>query len=146
MARIVAIGMWGSLVVYDLDEEPPDGLGGAGDFWVGDERRRPSQLRIGARLAGYVAVWPLDGPVPRDGPLTERDLDGVILTLPVSHACAVCQASVAGLYHDGGIPFFQPRARSHDWLSNCPSCGATVDAARLHGMVPMPAGPRAASM
>ena len=142
MARIVAIGMWGSLMVYDLDEEPPDGLLGAGDFWIGDERRRPSQLRAGAGLAGYVAVWPLDGPPPPDGPLTERDLDGVALTMPVSHACAVCRASVAGLYPDGGAGFFRPWSRSHGWLARCPSCGAGVDAARLHGILPMP-GPEA---
>lgn len=139
MARIVAIGTWGSLMVYGLDEEPPDGLRGAGDFWIGDERRRPSQLRAGTGLAGYVAVWPLDGPPPRDGPLTGRDLAGVALAVPVSHhVCAVCRASVAGLYIDSGAAFFRPWARGHDWLRNCPSCGAAADAARLHGMLPMP--------
>jgi hypothetical protein len=137
MARIVAIGTWGSLKICDLDEEPPEGLRGATGSWIGDARRRPSQLQSGAGLAGYVAVWPLDGPPPIDGPLTEQDLDGVALTTPVSHFCFVCMASIPGLYPNGG-PFFQPWTRSHAWLKECPSCGATTDAARLHGMLPMP--------
>jgi hypothetical protein len=138
VARTVSISTWGSLVVYDPDEGPPDGLRGADEFWNGEERRRPSQLRSAVGLVAYVAVWPLDGPPPGDGPLTERDLDGVALTMPVSNVCFVCQASVAGLYVDGGIPFFQPWDRSHEWLRKCPSCGAFAYDARLTGMLPMP--------
>jgi hypothetical protein len=139
VARIVVVGSWGSLVVYGTGEEPPDGLRGAGDFWAGDERRRPSQLRAGAVAAGYVAVWPLDGPPPLDGPLKEQDLVGVALAVPASHhVCAACRAGVPGLYADGGTAFFRPWSRKHDWLRNCPSCGASADRARLHGMLPMP--------
>jgi hypothetical protein len=57
MPRTVQIGDWGWLVVYDPDEEPPEGLHGANDFWEGDERRRPSQLRTQLGPHAYVAVW-----------------------------------------------------------------------------------------
>jgi hypothetical protein len=138
MARIVAIGTWGSLKICDLDEEPPEDLRGAAGSWIGDARRRPSQLQFGAGLASYVAVWPPDGPPPMDGPLTEHDLDGVALTMPVSHVCFICKASIPGLYPDSGLPFFRPWARGHARLKECPSCGAAADAARLQGVLPMP--------
>jgi hypothetical protein len=138
MARIVMIGTWGSLKICDLDEEPPEGLRGA----AGSLDRRcaaaSQPVASGAGLAGYVAVWPLDGPPPMDGPLTEQDLDGVALTIPVSHVCFICKASTPGLYPDSGLPFFQPWGRGHAWLQECPSCGASVDAARLHRILPMP--------
>jgi hypothetical protein len=121
VVRTVRIGEWGSLVVYDLDEEPPDGLHGFDDFWRGDDHRSAVLLRTGRGPLPYVAVWPSDGPPPSTGPLTERDLEGVALTSPVAHhVCAACGAVVSGLYADAGVAFFPPRDRTHDGTKEGP--------------------------
>jgi hypothetical protein len=137
--RTVHIGEWGRLDVYDDNEEPPPGLRGADDFWSGDAHRRPVLLRTGGSKLPFVAVWPSDGPPPPDGPLTERELEGVALFQPVTHhRCAKCGAEVVSLYVESGLPFFRPYDRPHNWLRSCPSCGAQADAARLQGMLSMP--------
>ena len=140
VARAVKLDQWGSLTVYEHDEEPPDGLHGADDFWLGDERRHPAQLLTTSLcVTAFVAVWPTDQPPPPDGPLTRQDLDGVALTSPVTHhRCFMCSASVVGLFFDGGSDFFRAWEHKHDWLRSCPVCGADVTSSRLSGMLSMP--------
>lgn len=138
VVRTAHVGDWGSLDVYEDDDEPPPEVGRFRTSWTGDPHRRAVVLRTatGGRLP-LVAVWPSDGPPPVEGPLTAADLEGVVLAQPVSHRCAVCNAEVPGLYVDGGLPFFRPRLRPHDWLAQCPRCGADAAVARLTGMLPI---------
>lgn len=139
VARTVKLGEWGALTVYDRDEQPPRGLHGTDDYWLGDARRLPVEVQTKVGVVPYVAVWPNDLPPPGDGPLTEAELDGVALTTPVSHhRCFVCGATVAGLYVDTGADFFGLRSHAYDWLQACPSCDTTASVARLTGILPMP--------
>lgn len=130
----MTISDWGTLLIFDARDEVP-GLRGSEPFWVGDEHRRPVLLQTRGESLPHVAVWPANEAPPANGELTESDLRRVVLAQPnASLKCFACGATLSGLYVDTGLPFFRA-FEAHEWVGECPRCGAHADAARLHGVL-----------
>jgi hypothetical protein len=130
---MLPVGDWGRLVVFGPEDVAPASLSAVDYFWAAEPRRLAVVLET-SRGSGvpYVAIWPVDEPVPD---LADLSLAGVTLAEPnLALTCMACRATFAGLYPDGGIPFFGPNLRRHVLVSGCPSCGADYAASNLQAL------------
>jgi hypothetical protein len=140
VVQVVALGRWGTLAVFGAaDAEVPD-VPRLPDWLPAHGAYRPARLTLHRwpdRPLDYIAVWPdaADAPDPdSELPWQDEQLDGVVLAEPSEHfRCRVCHRRVNAICPDAGLPTVDHFDR-HRWATQCPHCGAHVDAARLHAL------------